>query len=242
MVLNGIPHRSRIMVKRTVMAAAGLMALAGFASPVSAQVNVTVNGSTTEVWADNATRGLGGGWNATITGAGPINFLPGSANLPVVYCFDYTRQFSAGKAMNMTLLTFNQFIAGNQTTAAINPWSNINIHELNKMAFLASTYTKVTNTATVRSANTAIQNQIWDLTLAATNETSFADLSASWMVLVDAQDWAGTGQDSRTNGVQSFLVQVQNQSVVPEPSSLVLLVAGAGALSAFGFRRRKPVA
>ncbi len=230
--------------KASMMAAAGLMVLGALASPASAQNNVTVNIKSTEVFANNIPgRGTGGGWNATITGGVQPTFILGSAGLPVVYCFDFNRQFAFNSNRTMTLLSFSDFIAGNPSPA-ISPWGNINIDDLNNMAFLASGYTAGSpNDATIRAGNTTIQNDIWNLAAGTTNAAAgFPDLSESWMVLVDAQDWAGTGSASRTDGTQSFLVRVQKGSVVPEPSSMVLLVAGFGAVAVFSRRRRDTVA
>jgi hypothetical protein len=228
------------------MAAAGVMALGAFASPASAQINVLVQTSSQEVFANSVPlRGSGGGWNATITGAPTINFSNGSAGLPVVYCFDFHRQFTLGSQMNMTLLTFQQFTTL-PNPPAVNPWQNISFADLNRMAALisgseGSGYAVGDNPAN-RNLNTPIQNTIWDLGVASTPDSPALqpDLSDSWMILVDADDWAGNSDQKK--GVQSFLVRIEKRSVVPEPSSFMLLVAGAGAMVAFRARRRNTVA
>jgi|JI81BgreenRNA_FD_contig_71_229929_length_775_multi_20_in_0_out_0_1 hypothetical protein len=228
--------------KTSMLAAAGLMALSSIATQASAQIAVTVNVKNTEVFSSNS----GGAWGAQITGAGLPNFIfgtaPGNTNLPIVYCFDSTRQFAFNTNLSMTLLTFDQFIAGNPVPA-INPWGNIDKNDLNGMAGLASTYTANVNTQAVRNANGTIQQNIWNISNGLTNAPANSfDLSDNWMVLVDTQDWTGVGGGNRTNGSQSFLVRIEPQAVVPEPSSMVLLVAGFGAVAVFSRRRRDTVA
>jgi hypothetical protein len=225
-----------------MLAAAGLMALSSIATQASAQIAVTVNVKNTEVFSSNS----GGAWGATITGAGLPNFVfgtaPGNLNLPIVYCFDSTRQFNFNNNLNMTLLTFQQFISGNPAPA-INPWGNINIDDLNAMAGLAATgYVANVNTAAVRNANALNQTAIWNLSNGVTQAPiGTPDLSENWMVLVDTQDWFGPA-GNRTNGSQSFLVRLEPRAVVPEPSSVMLLVAGFGAIAVFSRRRRDTVA
>lgn len=228
------------MLKRKLYTAlVGVLAFASAAPALSAQgidVKLTINTSNKVVPTDNN----GGAWKAAITldaNPGPLPNFVLSGGLPIVYCIDNSRFFNNG-TYNMTMLTFGDFLAVAATKPG--PFNTIVANDLNAMATIASTYSAL---AVDAAANGDKQENIWKISNGNVNpatlypSVTFFDQSANWRVLVDRQDWFGTGNDSRTNGVQTFLVQIEGGQVVPEPASFALVGAGLVALAVVSRRR-----
>lgn len=217
-------------LKSIVLAATAVGVIASqAAAQTPTNVTVKISSSPNDHVVD---AGNGGGWIASITPVSGVKFAD-----MIVYCFDDQRQFNYNTNMTYTLLTFNDFVnnagvvgGGGMRDAQ---WNTIDLQDLNSMAALASTYTHKPG---VQSGNAAIQAQIWAIANGGTGSYA-GDLSKDWMVLVDAAEWKHGLDEKKPAGHQSFLVQVVPPRIVPEPSSIALMVAGMAGLIAVGRRR-----
>lgn len=225
--------------KSVVLAATAVGVIASQAAaqtPVNVTVNIS-NNSADHVYKAQVGSNLGGGWKATITG------IPGGLTLtepPIVYCFDNQRQFNYNQNMTYTLLTFSDFLANKAVGGGTVPggrdaqWNTINLQDLNSMAALAGTYVS----GGPNAYNNGVQGSIWDISNNVTPGSYVGpNLNQSWMILVDAAEWAGGYDKNPAQGKQSFLVKINNGSQVPEPSSIALMVAGIAGLVVVSRRR-----
>lgn len=224
--------------KSVVLAATAVGVIASQAA-AQTPVNVTVKISSSpsdHVYKAQVGSNVGGGWLATITG------IPGSLKVTeplVVYCFDNQRQFNYNQNMAYTLLTFSDFLGdkavggGTVLGGRDAQWNTINLQDLNSMASLAAGYV-----AGADPNNNTIQGNIWDISNNVTPGSYVGpNLNQSWMILVDAAEWAGGYDGNPAQGKQSFLVKISNGSQVPEPSSIALMVAGIAGLVVVSRRR-----
>ncbi len=228
---------------RNLMLAVAATAVLGFSGATAAAqtpVDVTVrisNASADYVYRATSGGLGGGGWKATVTGLPSTVLLTGPS--PIVYCFDNQRLFNYNTNYTYKVLTFQQFVAnvGAGPGGRANQWNTINLTDLNSMAHIASTYTVGSSTA-----NNTRQTNIWNISNNTTAGTFTGDLSGEWLVMVDKAAWEQgltaqqiMQQSDKTWGSQSFLVR---GTIVPEPSSVLLVVAGIAGLGVAARRRR----
>ena len=216
--------------------AAAAMMLGVSATTVSAQVTTTLNMTSTEVYTNNG----GGGWNATSS----VGLGTGGLTSLVVYCFDNQRYFQFNTPTQYVALTFRQFLnnAGAGPGGRSNNWSQLDAQDLNSMVSLIGGYVPNQLGGTIRAANGAIQQQIWNIGNAG-NGTYAGPANAyapDWMVLVDKAEWErGLKGQHGFQGSQSFLARLPNgTTVTPEPSTYALMAAGLAAMAAVSRRRR----